>query len=353
MNSEWQKFLNRTGVRIDNDAVHPGSTARQEAEAATRETIITTLPYLGLIRIGGKDAATFMQNQFTNDVREVASDKSQLSAWCSPKGRVLACFRLFRTGEYYYMQLPRSLVLSTLEQLRKYILMSEVSLEDCSDAFATIGIAGPQAKTLLDELLPAMAAAVDEVVHLDDYLSIALPGRSPRFILIGEPGRMMPLWSSLKTLAQTVGSSNWRLLDIHAGLPNIYPETAGAFVPQMLNLQAIGGLSLTKGCYPGQEVVARMQYLGKLKRRMYRAVVDTAISIQPGDALLIAGSEHGTGKVVDAHPDASGGYELLAVVEIATVESGKKVCLESNNAAVVNFVDLPYAVAEQSPGSKQ
>ncbi len=345
MNSEWQDFLDSAGAQIENGIVQPLDSPQQEAKTVSGQTSITALSHLGLIRISGEDATDFLQNQFTNDVREVTDNSSQISAWCSPRGRALACFRLFKMAGDYYMLLPRALVPPIRERLSRYVLMSRVSLEESSDRFATMGIAGPQAEALLNELFDTLPAGVNEIIHPTGCTLLKIPGSSPRFVIVGEAARLIPLWLTLSTKTQPAGSNSWRLLDIQAGLPAVYPETVEAFVPQMLNLQAVGGLSFTKGCYPGQEVVARMQYLGKLKRRMYRATVNTDTFLMPGDILHIAGSDRNTGKIVDAQPAALGRYELLAVIEIDSVETAQKICLENSNEAVLAFTDLPYTVA--------
>ncbi len=345
MNSEWQDFLNSAGAQIENGIVQPFDSPQQEAKTVTEQTSISALSHLGLIRISGEDAAGFLQNQFTNDIREISDSSSQLSAWCSPKGRVLACFRLFMMAGCYYMLLPHTLFSPTRERLGRYVLMSKVTLEESTNKFASMGLAGPQAEELLHKLFTAIPAGVNEVVHQVGCTLLRVPGPSPRFVIIGEPARLIPLWLTLSTRALPTGSNSWRLLDIQAGVPSIYPKTVEAFVPQMLNLQAVGGLSFTKGCYPGQEVVARMQYLGKLKRRMYRAAVNTDTSPMPGDTLYITDSGRSTGKIVDAQPAAQGGYELLAVIEIDSVETRQKICLENSNEAVLAFTELPYTVA--------
>ncbi len=347
MNSEWQDFLNSAGAQIENGIVQPFDSPRQEAKTVTEQTSICALSHLGLIRIGGEDAANFLQNQFTNDVREVTESNSQLSAWCSPKGRALTCFRLFMMDGYYYMLLPYALVSPIRERLARYVLMSRVTQEESSDRFATMGLAGPQAEELLRKLFTTIPAGINEVLHQVGCSILRVPGSFPRFVIVGEAARLIPLWLTLSTKTQPIASNCWRLLDIQAGLPSVYPETVEAFVPQMINLQAVGGLSFTKGCYPGQEVVARMQYLGKLKRRMYRAIVDTDIFPKPGDGLRISGSDHRTGKIVDAQPAAQGGYELLAVMEIASVEAAEKICLESSDEAIIRFMELPYSVEQK------
>lgn len=342
MNSEWQSFLSDTIAQIKNDNMYSFFSPQQE-----EKTTITALSHLGLIQIGGEDATGFLQNQFTNDVSEVTETSSQISAWCSPKGRALTCFRLFKTDKYYYMQLPHVLVQPTLERLDKYRMMSKVTLEDSSDELPALGISGHQAEEILNKLLGASPARINKVLRQNDCTLLKIPGSFSRFMIFGEPAKLIRLWSSISTEAQPTESSYWRLLDIEAGLPNVYPETIEAFVPQMLNLQAVDGLSFTKGCYPGQEVVARMEYLGKLKRRMYRALVNTDTLPEPGDILCVTESGRNTGKVVDAHLISQDGYELLAVIEIASVEANEKICLENNNKAILEFMNLPYSVEQE------
>jgi hypothetical protein len=145
-----------------------------------------------------------------------------------------------------------------------------------------------------------------------------------------------------------VGATVWSLLGIRAGVPQVYGATTEAFVPQMINLHSIEGVSFRKGCYTGQEVVARMQYLGKLKRRMFLAHVDGSVAPKAGDELFSRETEsgQGTGKVVDAQPAPQGGYDLLAVIHIAAVEAGSAIQLQDQNGPLLQFQPLPYTVDE-------
>ncbi len=164
----------------------------------------------------------------------------------------------------------------------------------------------------------------DTVVAHNDMILIRLPGAIPRFELIGPPAELSRIWKTCEAKAVHKGAAFWALHDIRAGIPTVLPETIDAFIPQMTNMQLIDGASFTKGCYIGQEVVARMQYLGKLKRRMYLAHVDSATAPKPGDELFAEDSKsgQGAGKVVDAQSTGDG-YDMLAVIEIASAEEGK------------------------------
>jgi folate-binding protein YgfZ len=174
-----------------------------------------------------------------------------------------------------------------------------------------------------------------------------MPGSTPRFALIGSADELIRIWESCESQAVPMDSNFWALQEIRAGVPTVYPETSEAFVPQMTNMQLIDGVSFTKGCYTGQEVVARMQYLGKLKRRMYLAHVHSEIAPKPGDELFAQGSTsgQGTGKVVDAQ--ASGdGYDLLAVIEISSVEQGSVHLGEAGPP--LEILELPYEFASET-----
>ena len=265
-----------------------------------------------------------------------------MSGYCNAKGRMLAAFRVFRRADCIYLQLPMSLLESTLKRLRMFVLRAKVSLENASDELVRIGIAGDCAESALAGEIPSLPPVDDDVVQYEDLTVIRIAGSRPRFEIVGPVSRMQALWQILATRAVPANPDFWAWLDIHAGLPTINPETSEAFVPQMTNMQLVNGVSFTKGCYPGQEVVARMRYLGKLKRRMYLAHIATDTAPDSGDTLFSASSEsgQGTGKVVAAQASPEGGYDLLAVVEISAVERGDVRWGETGPQLA--FGELPY-----------
>jgi tRNA-modifying protein YgfZ len=353
MNNEWQQFLAEQGARFDDSKGIVDFGDRQaELAAASSDDILCDLSHFGLIRASGEESSTFLQGQFSNDVRQVTSDHHQLSSYCSPKGRMLALFRLFQRDEAYYLSLPQALLEPTLKRLRMFVLMSKVSLEDAGEQLVRFGLSGPNAEYLLQQHFTPLPAGGDAVLTRERITLLRLPGPQPRFELHGPLPEMKALWQSLSGRVRKGGADCWELLDIQAGLPAVYPETTEAFVPQMVNLQLVNGVSFKKGCYTGQEIVARMQYLGKLKRRMYRARVDTATRPNPGDELTSphSASGQGAGKVVRAAPSAEGGYELLCVIEIVAAESGE-LHLADGAATELQLLPLPYPFeqAEKTP----
>ncbi|MCK5523663.1 MAG: folate-binding protein YgfZ [Thiomargarita sp.] len=292
--------------------------------------IITDLSHFGLIQVTGDDAQTFLQGQFTNDVRQVTAEKHQLNAWCTHKGRILISFRLLKRDNAYYLLLPQDSVASTIKRLHKYILRSAVKLEDVSDNLPRFGIAGVNSTKILTECL-GYAPPSDVGASLTTDKVTVLTIQEKRYIVLGETVKNCE--------ARQVDAAAWQRLDILAGLPQIVPKTAEAFVPQMINFHVIGGVSFKKGCYTGQEVVARMQYLGSLKRRMYLAKIEKGVP-QPGDALYISDNDESVGKIVNAVAQPEGGAILLAVIKISDVNS-HEIHWQDH---ILRLMELPYVV---------
>lgn len=345
MKPEWKQFLLDAGADIrDNRAEHYGNL-EQELRVVHTGLVISDLSHKGLIGAYGAGTADFLQGQFTNDIRDVSEQHSQLSAYCSPKGRMLANFRIFKRGDTYYLQLPQELLETTLKRLRMFILMAKVTLEDASQALVRMGFSGPGADRQLLELVGNIPSQPDDVSQTKGYTVIRLAGPHPRFEIYGELDAMTKLWNQLNVHAAPVGAGPWEVLDILAGIPTIYKQNSEAFVPQMTNMQIINGVNFRKGCYTGQEIVARMQYLGKLKRRMYRVHVEGSQPVNPGDALYAPGSTsgQGTGNIVSAQRDPNGGHMALAVIDINDAEAGT-LKLHDASGPAIQLLDLPYAV---------
>ena len=349
MNTDWQSFLEQQGATLDGNRVMDFGDSNKERQATASSHVIADLSHYGLISAEGEEARDFLQNQFSNDMRLVSDSESQISAYCSPKGRMMAAFRIFQRGETFYLRLPRAILESTLKRLRMFILRSKVTLEDASDKLVSIGFAGPEAQQRLGEILEKVPGTPNALIENNGLMVIRLPDPLPRFEIHGEPDPVIGLWRRLARQATPVGADSWSWLDIQAGIPEVLPETVEAFVPQMVNLEALDGISYKKGCYPGQEVVARMHYLGKLKRRMYRAHVTTDTVPSPGDNLYSpAETDQSVGKIVEAQPNPKGGIDLLAVIQIATADAGDVRLTAAEDAARLEFQDLPYTVTNEA-----
>ena len=289
----------------------------EEAAAALSGTIISPLAHLGAIRASGAEAEIFLQNQLSNDVRELGTSRAQLASYNSAKGRVLDLFLLRRDGDAILLETRRDTLAATLKRLRMFVLRSKVVLEDLAEGYSAFGLAGPQAAELLARSgLPVPPQDWDWLTA-DGVTVLRRPGNTARYSIHAPAASLGELWNRLATQARPVGSAAWRLLDIFAGLPAIHPQTADHFVAQMLNLDRLGAISFTKGCYPGQEIVARMHYLGNLKRRMFLCRVETAEAAPATPIHAADGDAQAIGEVVYSAPLPEGGSALLAVLQLS------------------------------------
>jgi len=345
MKPEWFDFLKDAGAEIENNEVRSFGNIEREQRMLHTGLIICDLSHHGLISIDGEDATDFLQGQLTNDVRDVSLSHSQLSAYCTHKGRMLANFRLFKRAESFYMQLPQPLLESILKRISMFILMSKVSIKDNSNSLVKIGLSGPKADEQLSEFISGLPSETDDCVQANGYTIIKCAGELPRYEIFGELEAIKTLWGQLDVNAAPAGAGAWETLDILAGIPTITTETSEAFVPQMTNMHVINGVNFQKGCYTGQEVVARMQYLGKLKRRMFKIQIETSDSVSPGDKLFRKDSKsgQGTGQIINAQADSNGGTVALAVIDITDADSGE-LQLHDENGPEINVLSLPYSI---------
>jgi hypothetical protein len=240
--------------------------------------------------------------------------------------------------------MPADVLEATLKRLRMFVLRSKVTLDDISQEFVQFGIRGPQAAELLGAELRGVPANANEVSQNEGIFCIRIASPLPRFELIGPPQQMEALWQKLSTACQPAASHYWDWLDIQDGIPSVTAPVVEAFVPQMVNLHWIDGLSFKKGCYPGQEIVARTHYLGKLKRRMFLAHLESATCPAVGDELHRATDPEGqsAGRVLMSHPAPEGGCDLLVVMQIDAVENDEIVA-NRDPVQKLEFSDLPYS----------
>ena len=270
----------------------------------------------GVLALNGGDALKFLQGQVTCDVQalspasETIAGRSSLGALCTAQGRVLAVFRVWRQGGGLFLLAPRERLAAMQKRLSLYVLRADVKFSPVADR-RLFGVAGARAAEVL-----GLAADLndDEVVAVAGSVFMRVPSvGAPRYLCwVEETGAV---WSDA---LPSVDAAHWRLEDVRAGLPEVSAAVSEEFIPQMLNLDRLGGVSFQKGCYTGQEIVARTHYLGQSKRRLFRFRAPGPLN--PGDALRALGEEESTGKVVSCAPDSQGGFELLAVVNLAAAE---------------------------------
>jgi folate-binding protein YgfZ len=274
MNPHWRSFLESTEGVFDGDSTEllNFGDAAGELQAAARQTVVVPLTHLGLIEATGEDGKAFLHSQLTNDVNHLVDGQTQHAGWCNAKGRMQASFLVWHLGTSYFLALAADLQETTQKRLQMFVLRSKVKLASLTDSTVMLGLSGPQAEeALADAALPcpseAMTTAANEgamVIRLD----------AGRFMIVAPESAMAALWQKLDAQG-TAGRIASLALARHAGrLPAGDRRTKEEFVPQMADFEKIGGVSFHKGCYPGQEIVARTQYLGKVKRHLYRVQSD-------------------------------------------------------------------------------
>ena len=333
MNHTWQDFLQNQNAVIENDSVAHFGNSAAELEHTQTGAIVVDLSQLGVIRFSGEDAESFLQGQLTCDVNNVSDKLMQVGSYCTPKGRVLASFYLWKERDEYMMQLPIELCESIQKRLSMFIMRAKVKLTDESDSLVRVGFAG------------SGSAAVVETLKGDSSLLSVISHAQDRIELITTPEKAPVIWARLTEHAKPVGAACWDWLVVRSGVPVILPATQDLFIPQMVNLDIIEGVSFKKGCYPGQEIVARTHYLGKIKRRMYLANIQTAEPVVAGDELYSADMvEQSCGKIVNAVPSPNGGIDVLAVMQVSSVESEDVYCKQSGGSRL-EIIQLPYASA--------
>lgn len=339
MNSNWQSILANRGARFEADQVCDFGDAHAEFGASDSGTVVAPLTHFGLIRATGEDAAAFLHNLLSNDVQHLGMGRAVRCGFCSPKGRLLADFLIWREGQDYLLQLSADLQPALLKKLGMYVLRSKVRLSDASGDCVLLGLAGSGAATTLERLGLSVPAAPLDVSRSAETTLIRLDERRVQLAVRAETASR--LWERLAEQARPVGAPAWRKLEIEAGIPHITSLTQDEFVPQMANLELIGGVSFTKGCYPGQEVVARTKYLGKVKRRTYRTHVQGNCPLPGTDLYSPDLPGQSCGKVIEAVACPTDGCEMLASMLMSSAETGD-VRLGSSDGPRLEFRSLPY-----------
>jgi len=346
MTHRWSDALQQLGLETAVDD--------RQLSAVPPDEGICHLDPLTLLSIAGEDAETFLQGQLTGDVKELADGPAQPVAHCTPKGRALAsCLAWRDRSGPFRLLLPSEVADSLTRRLQMFLMRSKATVTRDDDALL-LGIWGPGATATVAAIIGD--APTEPFGHSDRQgaASVHLPGSVNRFVLVLSD----PAGTAVETLAaspaQPTGYAAWRLQDIRAGLPWVEAATREAFIPQMINLDRLGGISFTKGCYVGQEVVARLHYLGQVKRRCLVGSVTTDTAPLPGTVLHSAASKsrQGAGTVTDAVRLPDGRCELLAVVETALAD-GDDLHLDSVDGPTVTLRAPPYPLADPDATSSR
>ncbi|WCM52761.1 folate-binding protein YgfZ [Pseudomonas sp. WJP1] len=295
-----------------------------------------TLSHEGVLAVRGADAGKFLQGQLTCNLNYLSDTRASLGARCTQKGRMQSSFRILLEGDGVLLAMASELLEPQLADLKKYAVFSKSKLTDESAAWVRFGI--EQGDGALKSLGLELQADTDSVVRNDGLIAIRVsPGRAELWVAADQADDIK---SKLSALLREGELNQWLLGQVRAGIGQVMPSTRELFIPQMLNLQAVGGVSFKKGCYTGQEIVARMQYLGKLKRRLYRLQLDGGELPEPGTQLFAPSHGSSIGEVVLA-ANAASHIELLAVLQAEAAEAGD-IHLGALDGPALHLLDLPY-----------
>ena len=346
--TSWLQFLVQHGARVSETPIPQVlDFENSPALAAHPADFFAPLTDLGLIAVTGEDAARFLHSQLTNDVEHLGSSDARLAGYCSPKGRLLASFLIWKSAEAIMLQVPRDVQAAVQKRLQMFVLRAKVKLTDATPEHVILGIGGANAAAALQQWFPALPATPYTKVDspAGTLIRVADAAGTPRYQWIGPQESAQQAWPILSQMLRPVGPQAWRLAEIQAGIPQITQATQEQFVPQMINFELIGGVSFKKGCYPGQEIVARSQYLGKLKRRMLRASIATKDAKAGMEVFSSADPDQPCGMLVNAEQASADQIECLVEIKVAAKEDGS-IHLGSADGPALQFAAMPYALTD-------
>jgi folate-binding protein YgfZ len=306
---------------------------------------VAKLEHLGIIRVTGADATSFLQGQLTNDVALLPMNESRLAAFCSAKGRMQASFTIYKrpaidatqTTPDIYMVCSRDILAATLKRLSMFVMRAKAKLTDVTDEYNIFGLTGNTINLIATEAINTPATVIfyaSTVIALHPALG------QTRALCITPVGDTAPA-------GEILSAELWNLGEVHAGIATITAPIVEAFVPQMLNYESVGGVNFKKGCYPGQEVVARSQFRGTLKRRAYVVQID-ATNSQPFVSQEIfheSDAEQPCGMVAQVAANPNGVYSAIVSMQTSAADVGK-LTLGSATGANITLLPLPYPLLE-------
>lgn len=333
----WPDFLLAHGATRTADQPEGVASYVDFAQPAdASQGYLCALTHLGVIAATGDDAVHFLHNQLTNDVEHLAEDDARLVGYCSPKGRLLATMLMWRSGDRILLALPRELLPATLKRLQMFVLRAKVKLADVSEDIVLIGGASRT----------ELAAAPWQRKDRDGGAWWRVPdaGELSRWMWAGPAAQAKPFWQQQATQLPAASAALWRWSEIIAGLPQVVEATKEQFVPQMINFELVGGVNFRKGCYPGQEIVARSQYLGKLKRRALLAFTDDLNARAGAEVFSDADPDQPCGLVANAERGPDG--RIACLVELKMELADTVVRVGSASGTPLQFAALPYELAD-------
>lgn len=326
MNLNWKNFLIAENAIFNCDTNIAFSLPKNESNKH-----IYPISHLGILTVSGVDAAKFLQGQITCNINEISNIKSSLGAICNPKGRAITTFLLIKNSNDFLLILPHELLALVKKRLEMYVLRSAVTLTDSSDELCLIGLSN-------DAQQPS--ENYNFATNRQENIIVKLKKRN---LIIAINDHAQTFWSEqLKQGFQPEDSEQWRYLDIMSGIPWLTATTSEEFIPQMLNLDKLGGISFNKGCYTGQEIVARTHYLGKTKREMFLVEYDGLEDPEPNSTIIddSTGTEKNIGKVLYAQ-SRHNSCKMLIILQVSDTNT-YNLKLKNYNSNKITLLKILY-----------
>ncbi|WP_036166931.1 folate-binding protein YgfZ [Massilia sp. 9096] len=347
--NHWIEHLSTLGARFHADeASQIEDFGRVLTPSDLAAGFVAPLTDLGLIAVAGDDAAAFLHNQLTNDVEHLGTGEARLAGYCTPKGRLQATFLMWRDADNVYLQLPRAIQAPLQKRLSMFVLRAKAKLRDATDEAATGAVLGLGGAKAFEALAARLGVALPDAPYrtvageFGTVIRLADAFGAPRLLWVSAPETAIAALGALQPALALGGNAAWQLSQIHAGVPQVALATQEQFVPQMINFELIGGVNFKKGCYPGQEIVARSQYLGKLKRRMALATLEDAAARAGDEVYASDDPSQPSGMIVNAAPNGLGGADALVEIKLAALEH--EVRHGAPGGTLLRFQPLPYPV---------
>lgn len=354
MNTIWQDFLTQQHAQFDADGgVVQFQFPELERVLIKHGPVMASLAHHALIEVKGDDAASFLQGQLTNDIHDVSAEKAQYSAYCDPQGQVLAIFLIFKYQDAFYLSFDASLRESLFKRLSMFVMRSKVTLTEVSTQWVRFGFAGQFAdldiqRRLDTKLKKEMACTLSKEDGLTQLMIIKTPGPFHRYELFAPVEQAIEAWTKLRYNGDVTNSRDWCLLDIASGHADIKLATSAQHIAQFLNLDKLNIVNFKKGCFPGQEIIARLHYRGKANKRMLRLHINELIEQRPGDTLTLTDDNEKTHKldIILSNPDIFEGTLCLAIGNLKSLELAQG-ALRTESGSLATIEPLPYLLTDE------
>jgi len=305
---------------------------------------LISLDSYSAISLTGEEQSKYLQGQITCDVNSLAQDKLLYGAHCNAKGKVFSCFRLFDRNDQHLLFQPKTTIIKSLTELQKFGVFAKVTIATADD-LAFVALVGEQAVELLRAQFSLIPDSLSPTVQVGSTTLVYIAGKIDRYLIIDNQPALTTLCASLSL--PVFGSQLWNLLEITEGIPSLTSENEQEYVPQMLNMQAINGISFTKGCYLGQETVARMQYLGKNKKALFALSGNSAAK---GSALIVekqlGENWRKAGDITSVYQADDGSSYIQAVLN-NDIDESINLRFKDQPESSLSIIDLPYKLNQE------